>query len=291
MYYKGIILEIHDKYCLVLDDEGIVYRINKKAGVAIGDKVYFLDEDLFMEEVSENVIAGEKLVKRKTFIRNVAAIAAALILCFGVFGIAKYNSIAYATVSMDAGQSIQVELNRKGEVIDIYSYGKQLSEDQINQYDGLSIDQVWQLFALENDDFKEPFMIGYAILRGDDKEGREIIEKLQSCITNKNVIYLKGVDSDVSKAEAKNISLGEYIELNIEDDDLEDFLEDNSKASIEKYFNDNKEHYSKSTVDNVLKMKDKVDMDDDDDDDDYDDNDDYDEDDDDDDDYDDDDDD
>ena len=261
MCYRGIIIEINEKYCLVLDDYGIVYRIKKKAGVVIGDKIYFLDEDLYDEEIISNVIASDALLKRRTFIRRISAIAASLILCLGVFGIAAYNNIAYATVSMDAGQSIQMELNRRGDIIAIYSYGRKLSAEEMEKYEGHSLEQVWQLFVMENKDFDKPFMVGYAILRGDEKAGSEIVKKLQHNSGNKNVIYLKGTGTDVAEAEEKNISLGEYIGLNIQEDDWEEFLEDNSKDSIEKYLDKNKEHFSKDARDKILKMKDKIDND------------------------------
>lgn len=262
MYYEGIVLEIKEEYCLVMDHMGAIYRIEKKDGIKAGDKIYFLDENI----LSENIATSNDCNGKNTMLtmleknRRLIAFAAAILIFIGAIGMVRYNNIAYATLSMDAEQSVQLELNRNGEVVGINSFGRKLSKEEMKRYEGMKMEEFWQLFASENKDTQNPFMIGYVVIRGGSKTESRVAKDINRYIVGKNIMVLKGVHDDIDKADNKNMSIGEYIFSTYEDnDELEEFLEDSSKASVKNYLEKHKHQISKKDAKKIIKLKNKID--------------------------------
>ena len=59
MYNKGIILEIKEKYSLVLKDDSTVIRIKNKENMEVGDTIIFLEEDLYELTKSRNTMKNK----------------------------------------------------------------------------------------------------------------------------------------------------------------------------------------------------------------------------------------
>ena len=272
MYYNGIILEIKENYCLAMDDMGAVHRIKRKPNLKVGDKIYFLDEDIVLEDEIDKNVHGTIInaANKSSKARKIGALVAAIVIFIGAMGMVKYDNIAYATLSMDAEQSIQLELNRNGEVVGISSFGRKLSKDEMKRYKGLTMEEFWQLFSSENKDSKNPFMIGYVAIRGGKETESQMAKDINQYMVGKNVMVLKGGQNDIYKASEKNMSIGEYIFSTYEDDDeLEDFLENSSKASVKNYLAEHQKQISKDDAKKIITMKNKIDRENQDDDDDF----------------------
>ena len=41
MYHRGIVMEIKEDYCLILDDGGSIVRLRLKEGLEVGQKIFF----------------------------------------------------------------------------------------------------------------------------------------------------------------------------------------------------------------------------------------------------------
>ena len=274
MYYKGIILEIKKEYCLVLCEDGSVVRIKSREGHKTGDEIFYLGEDLYRKENEKNgavvlpfTSEEKKPHAKKDTLMKIAALADALLLCFGTIGTVNMNNQVYAAVSMDSEKSIQFDLNRKGKVVGITSYGHKLSEREMEKYKGLSIEEAWELFKDGNN--SEVYTIGYAVLKGGAKTEKEVIGKIKKAVKGSDIICIKGEETDLDEAEKDDISLGSYLSSRFpDDDDLEDFIEDSSKEGITQFIENNKESLTEDEISYLINEKEKEDMDDDDDDDD-----------------------
>lgn len=249
MIYKGIILEIKKDHIVVLNQDGGVFKIRKKPGAAKGDKIFFAEEDIIMEKnKTAGDFAGTKII----------AIAAEVLLCIGIVGYTQYNNMAYATVSMDGNQSIQMELNRKGEVIKIVSYGRELTDAELAEFEDLTIAEIWE--ELLDDDLTKdnPMVIAYAALRGGNETNAQLLTNFKKDIVDKNVIFVKGAKQDVDGAKAANVSLGEYILTHGDEEALEEFLEDTPKATVDKLLEKHKGRLSTNQINRINRERAEV---------------------------------
>ena len=193
MYHKGIVLEVNDDYCLVMTDDGTVSRIKVKEGIAEGQKIYFLDDDIYIKEnkPSDMIVLPFKYkdseVKiKKITVQKVISVAAAIIICLGTMGIFSYDNRAFATVSMDGRESLQFEINRKGEIVRIISYGDLLNEKDINAYEGMCIEDLWKVFLQK--DRADLHIIGYIALDDSRNSERDIASELNEATRGSHII-------------------------------------------------------------------------------------------------------
>ncbi len=267
MYYKGIILDVKENYCLVMDEKGIVYRIKKKDGSEEGQKIYFLEEDFYKEEKKNEsgVILpftgkeNPKRIKRST-LQRITAIAAAILICLGTIGLPQFAKEAYATVSVDGTESIQIELNRNGKIVSVSSYGNTLSEEEMKLYQGKSIEEFWKIFSVRNKENQEIVLIGYAALKGGPETEQKIKTELLRSTKGTKTVYLKGIKADVENAKKASQSLGSYMFGQFEDrDDFEDFLEDSSRENVIQFIEQNRDMISPEKAQQILTQKDRID--------------------------------
>ena len=111
MYNKGIILEIKEKYSLVLKDDSTVVRIKNKENMEVGDTIFFLEEDLYELTKSRNTM--------KNKIIPILTIAAMLVLLV-VPMVKNNNGGAYALMSIDVNPSIEFELDKNKNIVNVY---------------------------------------------------------------------------------------------------------------------------------------------------------------------------
>ncbi len=95
MYHKGIVMEIKDKYCLIMNEDGDIIRIHKKGNMHVGDQIYYLLEDVYKEQ-EEN---SHSFLYSKSFHKTVL-LGIAVVL---IFVVTQFTSVlkpvdAYATV-------------------------------------------------------------------------------------------------------------------------------------------------------------------------------------------------
>ena len=265
MYYKGIVLEVKENYCLVMSNDGAVFRIKIKEGLEEGQKIYFIDEDIYVEEKKDSDVIvlpfrkGDSKAKiKKLTAQKLIAVAAAFLICFSTLGIFNYNNQAYAAVSMDGSESLQFEINRKGNIVKIISYGDLLSADDLKVYEGMSIKELWNCFL--DKDQSDLHLIGYIAFNGKSNTEKNLINIIKDTTKGADIIYLKGEKADLESAAEENLSIGRYMSTQFPDEDeFEEFLEHTTKESLLKYIENNKDIISVEEGEKLIQAKERYD--------------------------------
>ncbi|MCQ4637916.1 anti-sigma factor domain-containing protein [Anaerovorax odorimutans] len=230
MYYKVMVLEIKDDYCLAMSDDGQILRIKKKSGLQEGDRIYVLGEDLCGAEAGEK--EGKKLLPlSKKTMRSVIAVAAALMLCLSALIVPRLTDKVYAVVSVDISASLQVELDKDYKVLKAVSYGNSIPGEQLDSLKGRSLEEVRQKLGEDQSAGSETVLIGYALEQKEDQQKEEQVSQyLRDLFKDSPALYLKGSREDVKQARKEKKSLGIYIASKaLAEDKLEDVIPDMSR--------------------------------------------------------------
>lgn len=228
MYYRVIILEIKEDYCLALTEEGTVIRIKKKNGLREGDQIYVLDEDFYAAEsdAKEQVVLpftkGRKI--KKSYLQKMTAVAAALMVCLASLMIPQMTAPAYAAISFDGEKSVQVEVDKDGRVVDAVSFDDTMSEGELNGLIGKNIADLQEMAAGLNKTDDDLLVVAYAGLKGTVE--KSLKDDVLGITKGKDAVYLEGSKDDVKAAKKEGKSLGMYmIEKAASEDRLTDLLD------------------------------------------------------------------
>lgn len=213
MFWKVLVLEIKDKYCLAMREDGSVVRIVKKPNIKEGDTIYVVEDDLYTEN-SKKVYK----IKRIT-VQKLTAVVAAVAVFALVMTIPQFADKACAIVSFDGEKSVELKLNKNNEIIDAKSYDDTLTEDELDKLEGMNLfDASDDLKSFDSKD--GALLVASASMKNSEKDSEledEIEEMLEDC----DSIYLKGDKDDIKKAEKAKKSLGIYlIEKAIDNDEV-----------------------------------------------------------------------
>lgn len=233
MWYKGIIIEIKEKYSIVLKDDSSLIRIKNREGIKVGDAIIFLEDDIYIVESRKNIITK--------FIAPIIAIAASLALIIVPF-VKNQTLNAYALISLDINPSIQFELDEDKNIIDIYGLNEDSKKLMLDKVKGMSLNdgikEIKVLLENENYDLKNnDAIVGFSFLTNNtsNKFENEVKNIIKQNLNDLNIIYLQANKEDAMRANEKGISIGRY-ELNEDiDEDLEDKIENMSVDEILKY--------------------------------------------------------
>lgn len=225
MFWKVLVLEVKDKYCLAMKEDGSVIRIKKKSEVKEGDTVYIVEGDLYGMENKYNI-------KRST-VRKFTAIAAAVAVFALVMAIPQFADKACATVSFDGEKSVELKLNKDNEILEARSYDNTLTEEELADLKGMDMFDAAETF--KSFDSKDGALLVASAPMKDDKD--EILEeKIDDMLDDCDSIHLKGDKDDVKEAEKANKSLGIYIiEKAVDDDVLEELYEEASPEELNRF--------------------------------------------------------
>ncbi len=229
MLEKGIILEIKEKYAIALKPGGEMVRIKRKEGLQVGQQIFILPEDYYTESESPAVIPfpqkkpSGNAHRGKKLLRQLTGLAAAVVL---VFTLTVYPGIqtVHAVASFDGDQGLQLELDNKSRIVDGYSYGNLISEEEIQTLKGKKLSDVGdQLTALVGNG---PVLIGYASYKECDDTATQTEQVLRDMFADHVILYLSGNGEDIELAESAKTSLGLYLAGEAEDEDAREFLEE-----------------------------------------------------------------
>lgn len=209
MYDKGIILEIKDKYCLAMTEQGAVIRIHKKQGMRVGDRIYILPEDLCREEKPSGAVPFPIARVGRSFIKAAVCAAAAFLLVFASMFTGQGE--AYAMVSAVGTGDVELELDKEYRIIRVKVYGaSREKEEQLSGLVGKTLEEAQPL--LRGMAGPEGVVVGYALKkRGGSSAEAEFARRLELVFSGETAVYLKGNADDVKRAEAKTVSLGFYM--------------------------------------------------------------------------------
>lgn len=271
MCEKAMILEVKDDYCMAMLEDSRIVRIRKKEGIEEGDKIYVLEEDFVekkQEEHSSAVLpigAGGVLKVRKSVLRRITAAAAAIAVFVGVMSVPRLTEKAYAIVSFDGEASVQLELGKDNDVKKAVSYDHTVSERELQDMEGRKLNELWpelQRTAAE----EEPVLVAGALLDSEESSCMDRLEKeVRGNLKNEKLIFLRGSQDDVKKAQEEGKSLGMYIfEKAVEEEALEQYFAgvplDCTKAWLKKSGDKVPEAYKKKFLRHKEKEDDSEDV-------------------------------
>ncbi|KXA09977.1 anti-sigma factor domain-containing protein [Clostridium perfringens] len=279
MYYKGVIIDIHDKYIIVMDESGGLLKIRRKENVNIGQAILFTDDDIIVNKKVNKIIK----------IWTVPIVTAALIFISIVSGIINVNNknTPYALLTFDINPSFSIEVNKDNTVINAVALNDDAKSLDIDKIKNKSLDDALKLIKTslkENKKFedKNSLIVGFSFL-GENKNVE--FEDNVKAVINENfndfkIVYIQGDKGDHEEAKKVGISLGKYSinkrlnnrfseeqMKNITIDELIDIFNEeniNLKDNKEDYddVNDEKNHDNKTDSDNEIEQDDEVDDDD-----------------------------
>lgn len=223
MYNKGIILEIKEKYSLVLKDDSTVVRIRNKENMQVGDTIFFLEEDLYELTKSKNTM--------KNKIIPILTIAAMLVLL--VVPMVKNNTTGgvYALMSIDVNPSIEFELDENKNIVNVYGINDDGKTINLEELKGKTLEEgikILEAYLNENHSDSKEGIVGFTFMNSisDDKYESEVKDTVSKGLNNTKFVYLKGTEEDVALAREKGVSLGRYEALaDLDEDSLEDTIE------------------------------------------------------------------
>lgn len=239
MYYKGIVVEIKEKYALVMDSSGNINKIKLKHKLNVGDAIFFSDED---------IIKDSKLLKfkKKTFILPI--VTAALIFFAVLMNLPSKNinttSSPYALVTLDINPSIGIEVDENETVLNVKGLNNDGKNMDLNNFKGKSFDEVIKSLktSIENNNKiknKDSIILGFAFLGNNHNKAFE--DNIKNIVKDNfkgfKIVYINSNKEDTKKAENKGLSIGRYKISEELGDELEDKIENMSVDELIKLLN------------------------------------------------------
>lgn len=241
MLYKGIIIEIKDEYSIVVTNESEFLRIKNKEGMNVGDKIYFLEEDLYNADESSivytekeenqeksNVIDfnGKKERNKKkmsTVYKRLVTVAATIAIIVGTV-IYTSSPKSYATVSFDEnGSSLELNLDKNKKVNSASLINGNLNISDDDDF-AVVLDQLYKQIKQDSKNNKNGRILVALCFEGDDDIAyeKEIKKLISQKFKGLNIMYIRVDKNKIQQNKNTEISMGEYAAMQmIEEDDIE----------------------------------------------------------------------
>lgn len=241
MLYKGIIIEIKDEYSIVVTNESEFLRIKNKEGMNVGDKIYFLEEDLYNADESSivdtekgenqeksNVIDfNEKKEKNKkkmsTVYKRLVTVAATIAIIVGTV-IYTSSPKSYATVSFDEnGSSLELNLDKNKKVNSASLINGNLNISDDDDF-AVVLDQLYKQIKQDSKNNKNGRVLVALCFEGADDIAyeKEIKKLISQKFKGLNIMYIRVDKNKIQQNKNTEISMGEYAAMQmIEEDDIE----------------------------------------------------------------------
>ena len=241
MLYKGIIIEIKDEYSIVVTNESEFLRIKNKERMNVGDKIYFLEEDLYNADESSivytekeenqeksNVIDfNEKKEKNKkkmsTVYKRLVTVAATIAIIVGTV-IYTSSPKSYATVSFDEnGSSLELNLDKNKKVNSASLINGNLNISDDDDF-AVVLDQLYKQIKQDSKNNKNVRILVALCFEGDDDIAyeKEIKKLISQKFKGLNIMYIRVDKNKIQQNKNTEISMGEYAAMQmIEEDDIE----------------------------------------------------------------------
>lgn len=241
MLYKGIIIEIKDEYSIVVTNESEFLRIKNKEGMNVGDKIYFLEEDLYNADESSivytekeenqeksNVIDfNEKKERNKkkmsTVYKRLVTVAATIAIIVGTV-IYTSSPKSYATVSFDEnGSSLELNLDKNKKVNSASLINGNLNISDDDDF-AVVLDQLYKQIKQDSKNNKNGRVLVALCFEGADDIAyeKEIKKLISQKFKGLNIMYIRVDKNKIQQNTNDKISMGEYAAMQmIEEDDIE----------------------------------------------------------------------
>ena len=210
LYYKGVIIDIQDKYIIVMDESGGLLKIRRKENANIGQAILFTDDDIIVDKKVNKIIK----------IWTVPIVTAALIFISIISGIINVNNknTPYALLTFDINPSFSIEVNKDNTVINAVALNDDAKSLDIDKIKNKSLNEALKLIKTslkENKNFedKNSLIVGVSFL--EENKNIEFEDNVKALI-NENfndfkIVYIQGDKGEHENANKVGISLGKYI--------------------------------------------------------------------------------
>lgn len=246
MYYKAIVMEIKEKYVIVMTDDALLVRIKKRNHLKEGSSIIFLEDD---------ILKNSKDIKD---IRNIIIPFMYIVAILMIIILPNLNKKNYAVITLDINPSIQLNIDKSKKITKILRLNKDAEkiklDDAIGMKLGEGLENIKNNFEKENYKIKNDYaLVGFAII--EDKKNaiyeKEVKGILKNSFKGTSTIYLSSNKKDWEQANKEGISLGRYLAdkkirykyntgiMNV--DKIVNELKGNKKTYTQKYTEKNKE--------------------------------------------------
>lgn len=205
-------MELKKDYAIMLNDDGSMDKIVIKPGMAVGQKIFYFDEDII--KVSSS---SQGKFKYNVFMKSFGSIAALFLIAFTFFYNMNINRTC-AIVSLDINPSIQIEVDNNAKIIKVEGMNDDGKSIDFTGIKGCNINEGIKTIKdilVEKEYLKnnKDVLVGVAFVKDGDKAAYEenIKEAVFSTFDTETIAYIKAEDKDdVIQAKEQGISLGRY---------------------------------------------------------------------------------
>lgn len=212
MIYRGCIVRIEKDFAIIMTDTMEYLKIIKRDGLSVGNKIIFVEEDIYQEK--QNSLKHIGLI---------AAVFILLILSMTSISNQSYVSNAVAIVSLDINPSIEFEVDKRNKVINVIPINEEAEELLDRDLVGSNIEKAIAIIiydAKERDYITEErnsILISTAVTKDDfhiDTEKFEMDIKNQlkedPTLQDVNLIYVESNKKNLVEANKEHVSIGKY---------------------------------------------------------------------------------
>lgn len=235
---KGIIMEVKQNYAIIMNDDGHMDKISKKKNMAIGQKIFYFEEDIIRTNNIRNI-------RSNSFMKTIGSIAALFLIAFTFFYQLSYKEAAYAVVSLDINPSIQIEVDNNKTILKVEGMNDDGKNINFKELKGLNINEGIQKIKnilVEKNYLKEnrDVLVAFALVNEDENTDYEesVFGTIKSTFKSEKVTYVKGKKEDVEEAKSAGISLGRYEVLQVADEDAKKEIDKAPVKEITEFIKD-----------------------------------------------------
>lgn len=223
--FKGLVVKLTNQYGVVLTEDNQYLKIQRKDGLAVGQRIFFFEEDL------QAPVKGEESLPRAAvrWQRVLSSVVlAASLLFFFIFGNLLWPSDSqayYAVISVDINPSLELTINRERIVVKVEALnqeGYQVGgQDLVGQKIEAALESIVEKAARYNYLAEQDTVLLAATInpkkepKNDNSEQDNIQvlinELMQADLPEEySYVYLSAEQEEYSKAKENNLSLGKY---------------------------------------------------------------------------------
>jgi uncharacterized membrane protein YkoI len=223
---KGKVIDIQNKYIVVMNDQMTYEKIEKKNGLSLGKEIYYFEEDLYKE--------------RKQPVKKYFLVAAVLFMMLFIQPLLVAEE-AYGYISVDINPSIELQVNKGLDVLSIEAINEDAKTYIKEEWIGKPAKEVIDLIIEETKrkgvlNTERNFVLVSYYFNDEDPTSEEVfVQSLDELFNEKihdyEVAVIKSDAETYTDAKEANESLGKHVVNKKMNEKVEDIIA--VRASIE----------------------------------------------------------
>ncbi|CDQ40756.1 MULTISPECIES: anti-sigma factor domain-containing protein [Virgibacillus] len=259
---KGIIMEQHRKYMIVLTEEGVFYKAIPVKNVEIGAEVTF--KPIPAQKRFHFLSRGHKM----NMPMRLLALVSIMLLFVLPFYFLMDNKKTYAYVGIDINPSVELQISEDLQVQSIRPINNDAENivGKLGEYQGKALEDVIHMIMVESEETglinnQKHMLVGVSLIQ--NNKGSSIIERMQRYFQVEgsewdiatyyvpDEIRQEAEDNHMSMNEAMAAAIQEKDDTLTKNTDSETKLDDEDRAIINSFYNSKKESDSESNSEKV----------------------------------------